>query len=337
MVTASAAQTKPTAIVEIERLGFGWDVVPEYDLGRLSVERRVQTRESKNYAPKETVEQFAIAMGEVPFPPIVVTSDDWIVDGNTRVGAKLKRKEKFSSAIVLDVAFKGANVKQEHLLHALAATLNQMGGLRLTSKEVREVAMRLVELGWRTEQIGRAIGLAPGGVTMVKKEIEAAAKLKRVGLDPNGAVRSASLRALGAKDVVGLNDVPFRELATLAADAGLNAGEITSTAKEARATGSDTGAVDLISKLRTEYGDRIQERKLTGVGKPPMSRQRRQHLGFVTKFEGREQELIETDPKVNETHVNALYDAITVLGKVLLSQNRQSYDQVVSDLTTWQG
>lgn len=320
MAITSATQAKPSAVVEIERLGFGWTEVADFDLTRLSVDRRVQARETAHYAPKETVEQFAIAMGEVPFPPIVVTADDWIVDGNTRVGAKLRRKEKFSPAIVLDVAFAGASRKQEHLLHALAATLNQMGGLRLTAKEVRAIAQRLVELGWKTEEIGRAIGLAPGGVTQVKKEIEAAAKLKRVGLDANGAVKGASLRALGAKDVVGLNDVPFRELAALANDAGLNASEISSTAKEARATGSDTGAVDVISKLRTELGDRIQERKLTGVGKPPVSRQLRQHLGFVTKFTGREHELLETDPKVNATHVEALSSAVAVLTAVLEMQ-----------------
>jgi len=317
MANASATQSKPSAIVEIERLGFGWTEVADFDLTRLSIDRRVQVREIPHYAPKDAVERYAIQMGEVAFPPIVVTADDWIIDGNTRVGAKLRRKEKFSPAIVLDVAFQGASRKQENLLHGLAATLNAQNGVPLTPKEVRAVAQRLVEMGWKTEEIGRAIGLAPGGVTQVKKEIEAAAKLKRVGLDANGSVRGASLRALGAKDVVGLNDVPFRELATLATDAGLNASEISTTAKEARATGSDTGAVDVIAKLRTELGDRIQERRLTGVGKPPVSRQLRQHLGFVTKFAGREQELIETDPKVNETHVEALTNAIAVLTAVL--------------------
>jgi hypothetical protein len=320
MVTSSAAQTQPTAITEIERLGFKWDEVADYDLSQLSVDRRVQTRESAHYAPKETVDQYAVAMGEVAFPPIVVTSDAWIVDGNTRVAAKLKRKEKFSSAIVIDIAFGRSTDKQQNLLHALAATLNQMGGQRLTQKETRAVADRFVKLGWKAEQIGRAIGLAPAGVTQIKKEIDAAEKLRRVGLDANGALKGASLRALGAKDVLALNDVPFKELAMLAADAGLNASEINSTAKDARTTGSDAAQVELISNLRTEFGDRIREKSLTGSGKPPMSRQLRQHLGFVTKFAGREQELLETDPKVHATHVEALSNAIAVLSEVLRMQ-----------------
>jgi hypothetical protein len=319
MATATA-QTNASAIVEIERLGFGWSEVADFDLTRLDVSRRVQVREATHYAPKESVERYAIQMGEVAFPPIVITSDDWIVDGNTRVGAKLKRKEKFSPALVLTVAWEGASTKQQNELLALAATLNATNGMPLTAKETREVAAKFIGLGWKAEQIGRAIGLAPSGVTAVKKEIDAAAKLRKVGMDSNGSLKGASLRALGSKDVLALNEVPFRELATLAADAGLNATEVITTAKAARETGSDTAAVDLIAKERTELGDRIRERQLTGVGKPPMSRQLRQHLGFVTKFAGREQELIETDPKVNPTHVEALTTAVAVLSEVLRMQ-----------------
>lgn len=319
-MTATSAPAKPTAVVEIERLGFGWTEVADYDLTRLSPDRRVQVRESTHYAPKDSVERYAIQMGEVAFPPIVVTSDDWIVDGNTRVGARLKRKEKFTPALVLDVAYKGGSEKQQAELHALAATLNQTNGVPLTAKETREVASKLVALGWKTEQIGRAIGAKPSTVTQVKREIAAATKLGRVGLDPNGAMKGASLRALGAEKVVALNDVPFRELASLAADAGFNAGEITGTAKELRDLGSDTGAVDRVKALRVEMGDRIKERELTGVGKPPKSRQLRQHLGFVTKFVGQEQELLETDPNVNAMHIEALTASIAVLTEVLRLQ-----------------
>ena len=320
MPTTSTLQTKPTAVPEIERLGFGWTEVADYDLTRLSPERRVQVREFAHYAPKESVQRYAIQMGEVAFPPIVVTSDGWIVDGNTRVGAKLLRKEKFSPAVVLDVAWEKANEKSKAELVALAATLNQTNGVPLTAKESREVAAKLVSLGWKTEQIGRAIGAKPSTVTQVKREIAAAAKLQRVGLDPNGSIGGTSLRALGAEKVVDLNDVPFKELATLAADAGFNAGEIGTTAKELREIGSDTGAVDRIQALRVEMGDRIKERELTGVGKPPTSRQLRQHLGFVTKFVGREQELLETDPNVNAMHVEALTVSIAVLTEVLRMQ-----------------
>lgn len=321
MSGASTTQVKPSAVAEIERLGFTYTEVPQFDLTRLSHKRRVQVRESKHYAPKDAVEQYAVAMEHTEFPPVIVTADDWIVDGNTRVGASLHRKNKFFPAIVLDVSWHGASSKQQNELVALAATLNQQGGARLTKQEIREVASRLVELGWKAEQIGRAIGLKTAGVTAVKREIDAAAKLQRVGVDPNGSVRGPSLRALGTKDVLALNDVPYKELASLATDASLNASEITDLAKEMRSTGSDQGAIEKVQQLRTECTDRIKERELTGHGRPPVSRQLRQHLGFVNKFEGREQELLETNPDVFATHIEALQKAVQVLNAVLKMQD----------------
>jgi hypothetical protein len=318
--TSTATQQKPTAVVEIERLGFSWTEVSDYDLTKVDPDFRVQVREDVHYAPKETVEQYAVMMGETPFPPIVVTKDNVIVDGNTRVKARIQRKEKFTPALQVEADWHGATDKTRDLLIALAATLNAQGGVRLTAKETRVVAKHLIQLGWKTEQIGRAIGLKSGSVTQVKKEIDAASKLSRVGLDPNGNMRGASLRALGSKDVLSLNDVPFKELATLASDAGLNASEIVTTAKNAKETGSDAAQVELISNLRTEFGDRIRERELTGIGKPPVSRQLRQHLGFVRKFFNREQELIETDPNVSPMHAETIRDAITVLTEVLKMQ-----------------
>jgi hypothetical protein len=323
MVLASEAPSsnKNIAQVEIERLGFGYSEVAQYPIENLSIDRRVQVREVKHYAPKETVEQYAVQMSNVPFPPIVVTKDAWIIDGNTRIGAHVKRKDAFTPAIVVEVSWNGATEKQRNLLHALAATPNATGGVRLTSKETREVATRLIKLGWKSDQIGRAIGLKASGVSGVKQELDAVAKLSKVGIvDTNGAAQSASLRALGNSGVVSLNDVPFKELAELAMDAGFNVGEIRSTAKAAKDAGSDQGALDVIRKLRREAADRITEHKLTGKGKPPMPRQLRQHLGFVNKFEGREQELVETNPDNAENHLAALKAAVKVLTEVLKAQ-----------------
>lgn len=320
-VPTTSVQPKSTAVVEIERLGFSCTEVAEYEIEALDYNRRVQVREEGHYNPRELVERYAVQMGETAFPPIVVTNDGWIVDGNTRVEARKRiRKEKFSPALVLDVSWATATPKQKRYLNILAGTLNANSGLALTAKEARELAADMIKEGFKAEQIGRAIGMKAAGVTQVKKEIDAAEKLKRVGLDTNGSLKGASLRALGAKDVLALNDAPYRELATLAADAGFNASEITSTAREIKATGADDSATKMLGDLRLELNDRIRERELTGVGKPPVSRQLRQALGNVTKFVGREHELIETDPNVSVKHIETLKLAIAVLSEVLRLQ-----------------
>lgn len=309
------------AITEIERLGFTWKEEAQYDLGRLDDSRRIQVREVGHYVPKENVASYAEQMGHSQFPPIVVTLDDWLADGNTRAAAAGVRGQKFFPAYVIQVEYAGPTTTkaQQDALYALAATLNAQNGQRLEAGEVRKVVRRLIGLDWNAENIGRAVGVKPPVVTAIRKEIDAEAKLTKVGLDANGSLKGASLRALGNTTALALNDEPYKALATLAADAGLNATEIGAAAKDAKATGSDVAAIEYLATQRNEMADRIRQRELTGVGKPPLARQARQHLGFINKFEGKEQELLEhnPDPEVVATHTRSLQTTIAVATKVL--------------------
>jgi hypothetical protein len=320
-VATSETHSKDAATIsEIQRLALPYSMEAQYPVADLSADRRVQVRDVSHYAPRENVEQYSAQMDAgVAFPSIVVTRDGWIVDGNTRIGARISRKDPFTPALVIDVDYGRAGEKQKGMLVALASTLNSQGGQRLTQKEVRRTATVLIALGWKSEQIARAIGLKPSSVTGVKQEIEAVARLEKVGVEAAGT-RGPSLRALGSGVAQSLNDLPFKELAELACDAGFNATEIHAVAKSAKATGSDKGALDSLRALRVENNDRIAEKRLTGRGKPPVSRQLRQHIGFVNKFAGREDELVETDPKIGAQHVEALESAMKVLTEVLRMQ-----------------
>jgi hypothetical protein len=317
MTTAAVKDNK--VVVEIERLGFGFTEEAQYELAGLSVDRRVQVRESKHYAPKETVDQFAVQMGETVFPPIVVTSDGWIVDGNTRVGARIQRNEKFTPALVLNVNYVGAGERKQDLLHLLAATLNAQGGVRLTRAESRDVVIRLIRLELTTDNIARAIGMRAADVSAVKREQDAIDKLAKVGLSAQG-VPATVLRALGSSKVADIHDVPFKELAELSMDAGFNAKEVNDAAKAIKATSSDEESLEVLKGLRTENGDRIVQKRLHGTGKPPMSQIARMRLTWLDRYAGREQELLETDPAVAPKHIEALESAIRVLSEVVRQQ-----------------
>lgn len=66
---------------EVERFfGKQYHEEASFDLSKLSPDRRIQSRESAHFAPKEEVERYAIQMAENVFPPIVVTSDNWLLD-----------------------------------------------------------------------------------------------------------------------------------------------------------------------------------------------------------------------------------------------------------------
>lgn len=323
MSTASTTPEKSKVVAEVERLGFGYTEVAQYDLEQLPASdsrKKIQVREDVHYVPREAVERYAQQMHYSQFPPIVVTSDNYLVDGNTRVAATRKNKMKFFPAIVLDVEWDDSTGKEKGMVHALAATLNSAAGTPLTKRERNAQAEKFVNLGWKNDEIVRALGLKPSSISGVRREIDATEKLQRVGLETNGALKGASLRALGSRNALALNSGPFKELALLAADAGLNMGEINAISKEVKTLDSDELQSKRLAELRTEMGDRIVEKRLTGKSKPPRSRQLRQHLGFVTAYAGREQELLETDPKVSKQHYDTIAKAVKVLSAVLEMQ-----------------
>jgi hypothetical protein len=314
-----APTPKSKEIVEIERLGIKWHEEPQFELARLSPDKRVQVRDSEHYAPKSVVAQYAVQMRETVFPPIIVTLNGWLVDGNTRVGAKEVNKEKFTHAIVLDVEY-GKNAKTDAELHALAATLNQGNGVRLTPAEMRKVAETLVRLGWKNDTVARAVGIKNGVVNNIKREVAAQAKFDKVGFKDAKKLGQSAVRTFGMEPALGLNDVPVKKLADLAVAANLGPAEIRDLATEMKKTGSDTGMITFIDTKEAEMEERIRENALTGNGKPAPSSQLRRHLGFINGFAQNPSALVERSPAAMAEHLLAVQTARQIIDFVISAQ-----------------
>lgn len=313
------ATPKSSAHVEIERLSLNWHEEAQFDLSLLSPDRRVQVRDTEHYAPKAQVSQYAIQMGEVQFPPIIATRNNWLVDGNTRVGAKQVRKDKFTPAIVIDADY-GKDPKVDAKLHALAATMNQIGGQRLTPQEIKSVTRTLAQQGWKADAIGRAVGAKPSQVSNVRRELSAEEKFAKVGFTDLRKLGGPIVRVFGDANIVNLNDIPYKNLAELARDANLNVNEIRELTGEMRKTGSDAGMIQFVSDKRAEMSERIKEHALIGNGKPPASSQLRRHLGYVNGHASNPNALVEHAPAAMAEHLKAVEDAIAVLQAVAVLQ-----------------
>lgn len=311
----AADPTVDTVAAEITRLGFKYRIVPQYDLTLLSEDQRVQVRELRSYAPKDMVERFAVQMDKSAFPPIVVTEDHWLVDGNTRVGACARRRALFHPAIVVDVRWGTASTKQQNELFALAATLNSQGGKQLTDKERKTIASHFLALGWKKDEIARAIGVLPSKLAGIERALKAETRLRTVGMDPEAVGRK--LNVLGDNVALSLNHEPYRRVATLTQKADLSAADVKSLVRRVKDTGSDKDALSLLDQVEAENASRIAQRSLTGRGKPPASAILRQHLGVVNKYEGQEAELVERNPDVVPAYTEALRRAISVLTRTL--------------------
>jgi len=316
-----SSTTLSPAIAEIERLGFKWYEEAQFDLSRLSKDRRIQVRDSDHYSPRANVAQFAVQMREKPFAPIVVTENDWIDDGNTRVEAEQVNKSKFTPAIVIEAEY-GKDPKVDARLKALAATLNQQNGQRLTTQETKAIGRELVQQGWKPDEIARTIGLKAGAVTQIKRELAAEAKLKKVGFrdDDIGKMSQSTLRVLGMDPAIGLNDVPFKGLAELVEEANLQPKEIREMADELRKVGSDTGQIDFVSARRAEMEERINDHRIMGNGKPALSSQLRRALGVVLKCEDNPSALVERADPARDEHLRVVNKAIAILTEVAREQ-----------------
>ena len=71
------------------------------------------------------------------FPPILLMAPDLLIDGNTRLKAAQRIGRQTFPAIIVDT-------KTRDMALILAASLNQMGGERLTPEEAHEAAMRMM-------------------------------------------------------------------------------------------------------------------------------------------------------------------------------------------------
>src|SRR5215471_1061469 len=263
------------AEIEFNRMGLPALMNAQYDLllpgpekdkdGTLT--KRAQVRDSDNYVPAEAVDRYSVQMGESEFPPIIVTMDDYVVDGNTRRQASLKRKNRYFPAWVIQIKYETAPPEKRMQIEALAATMNSQNGQPLTLAERRRHCASLIKMNWKNEQIARALGIAVSQVTGIRQEADARARITAVGVR-NGRLRPAVLRSLGRTAVLALNNTPYVELVRLAEDANLKADEITTMAKAARETGSDTAALGYLGEQRNGMADRIRQNALTGVGNP---------------------------------------------------------------------
>jgi ParB-like chromosome segregation protein Spo0J len=257
-------------------------------------------------------------MATTAFPPILVTTDKFIVDGNTRVAACQKRKDNFFPAAVLEASYAHASDQERAQIHALAATLNQKGGQRIKPSEMRKVTEDLLDLGWNADNVSRAIGASVSTISQVRREREGFKRLEHLGFDPSQFDQS-SHRVLGSVDAMALNDEPYRQLAKLTLDAGLQIKEVIELARAMKATGSDQAGIEVARKLREEQASRIRARALTGKGKPPPSSLVKRALGLVLKY--RPTEIVEHNEAAMRAYRDVLDKAVEILSETIELQD----------------
>ena len=301
----------------IEKLGFQWELDFEYETPDPS--RRLQIRAEKHYAPKDMVTKYAACMKRGDkFPPIVITKDGYLIDGNTRVEAARHCNFPYMHAFVIDDNYENAKQHVRQRLHTLGAGFNARNGKGIDREEIRK-AVEIIGSNpdFTATRIAALIGVTERQVSSYLAEKRARERAERVGVHLNGDMASSTLRKLGTASEK-LNDGPFQALASLAHDAGLKAPEVAAVAQKMREAKSDQAQIEIAEKEREARREQISLFKASGRSKPPLSSLLRQRFGFILGHDP--DELVERNPNLIEEHLEQTKRALDVLTAVYQAQ-----------------
>lgn len=306
---------KPTADL-IEKLGFQWELDFEYPTPDPA--RRVQIREEGHYIPREMVMRIAAAQfrGD-KLPPVVVTSDGYLIDGNTRTAAARHNKYPSVQALVLTDTYEGCTEKVERRLRLLGAAFNARNGKGIDREEIRKAVVAIAkDSTYDGTRIAALIGVTDATVRSILAEMKARDRAESLGVHLNGSVAATPLRVLGQASEK-LNDEPFKAVATLTQDTGMSPGELREVLRQMHDAKADEGALAVVEEHRLARREQIAEYRASGKSKPPPAAKLRQRLGFILDFESSPKDLAELNPDVVEKHRDAIERSIAVLQAVL--------------------
>jgi ParB-like chromosome segregation protein Spo0J len=273
---------------------------PITDVNRLS---EVQVREGSHIAPAQRVEEYAQQMRNgALFPPILLRTPNILIDGNTRLAAAKRIGRQTFPAVIVDT-------KTAEMAKILAASVNQMGGERLTATEAHEAALLMMRQGYPDAAVARELGRDLSQVRRWRNQRDVEERAERLGLaDQLPVIPRNTLGTLSGIS----REEPFAELVKLFADvrpAEKQAREIVQQAVQAP---SDEAAVAKVAEIREE---------LAPVGPPPRAAARRElplvraAIGNLLKIRGRVD--VAFDPAKRDEELKRWQELRQVIDEVL--------------------
>jgi len=295
-------------------LGVEPELVENFDLLRLDSDERLQVRLDPNNAPTEMVNRFIHQMSFSQFPPMVVTADDRIVDGNTRRKAYDQRETRFADVLVIPINYDEADDDEKAKLRLVGLMLNNTNGKPLSREERKILVRDALDVGMTNTQIAGISGFNMNMVASLKREIAGEEVVEEFGIEKDKVQKLSSpqLGALGQQE--DLEEERLEPLVKLAVDANLGSKEIKALGVDVRRASSEDDAKRIVKQAREANAARIKVVEKGGLGKPPAAKGLRQKLGFITARNA--ESMVETNPNEMKEHLSAVKASIDILTKV---------------------
>lgn len=283
MLSSEELQYAPLE-AKLKEWGLVYTVEREFPIADVTIKAEAQVRDREHLAPKDRVAEYFMQMknGAV-FPPILLrVPGNSLIDGNTRIAAAKRAGRKTLPAILVDT-------KTEDMAKILAASVNQMGGERLSASEAHEAALLMWGAGYPDAAVAREVGRDLSQVRKWRDQRDALKRADELGLTKAAALLSGT--TVSALASIRL-DEPFKAMTQLLS-------EVRPTEKASKAmvaqvveASSEAVALKVIDDLRQE---------LAPAGPPPRAATRSERplanaaVGTLLKFEGRPSAVV--DPR----------------------------------------
>jgi lambda repressor-like predicted transcriptional regulator len=244
-------------------------------------------------------------------PPVVLSADGWLIDGNTRTAAADRLGWITYPAFVLDFNYNGAPAALLEQIFELAAVLNLTHGDNLDRANVEEVIARLAKDDTSPLDLARRLGVSRNMVQNVLYARTGRLRAERLGISYDAAHISRTHMADLGRENDTITDVVFSRLLELSITGKLSSTEQAVVIKLVRAATTEPAK---LAAIEAEGADRdgIRSGRAT---KPRPSAQLRQALGKVINRDPGE--LVETNPARFTAHRQAIRAAQDALAKIL--------------------
>jgi ParB-like chromosome segregation protein Spo0J len=244
-------------IAKLREWNLTYEVVPDFPLSRVRRDDESQVRQLAHIAPALRVEEYAQQMRNgAMFPPILLMTPDLLIDGNTRLKAAQRIGRQTFPAIIVDT-------KTRDMARILAASLNQMGGERLTPEEAHEAALLMMRSNYPDVAIARELGRDIAQVRRWRTQRDVEHRAERLGLGDEIQQIPRGTRGL----LAGVShEQPFVETTRLLAEMRPVEKQAKEIISEIQQASSDQAQLDVVARLRDDFAP---------AGPPPRSSARK--------------------------------------------------------------
>jgi len=232
---------------QFEHLFESWkipfELVAEFKLEQIVFDDDAQVRAGDHRARGERIGEYATHMtAGAQFPPIVVMRPDRLIDGNTRYRAAEKVGRVTLPAYVLDLPSLAMS-------RMIGAALNQLGGDRLHTDDIKKAALDFIDQGFADAAIALHVGRKAEQIRQWRRRDSFDQRAKSLGLGEK-AERLTNVERIRLDTIE--HEPVFAKAVELATEMRLDKegwGRLTTAVKEAS---SDDAAVAAIFGLRGE-------------------------------------------------------------------------------------